>query len=118
MKKLSLNAILALTKKLETDQKRVNFEGLDREALREGVRVSAQSLKQPEDISLTPYSKNALSMLDKKDYLYVTDPQTKMESYYEAETLKLLKKYCPTGQDGKYNTDLSPVAIDHYYVDC
>lgn len=105
MTKLRLEEILVLMNKIETQQKKVKFSDLDQKALNEGVFVSRQTLTQPEDISLTPYSKNALKALDNKDYLRVKDGLTNMERYYERETLKLLKKYCPNA-----NTDYDMTA--------
>lgn len=74
---------------------KLSFTGLDQTAMKEGIKISRQTLTQPEDISLTPYAKNALEKLDKKEYLKVRDGVSKMEKYFETETLKLLNKYCP-----------------------
>lgn len=98
MTKLRLEAILALILKIRNEQAKLNFDSLDQTAMKEGVKVSRQTLTQPEDISLTPYAKNALQSLDKKEYLKVTDGVSKMEKYFEKETLRLLKKYCPNGK--------------------
>lgn len=80
--------------KIRQEQSKISFVDLDTQAMQDGLKISRQALSQPEDVSLTPYSKNALLKLDNIGYLKVDDPTTKMEKYYELETLKLLKKYC------------------------
>lgn len=107
MKKILIDDVIKVAGKIQSDQARVSFRNLDYQAMNAGLKISRQAMSQPEDISLTPYSKNALEQLDKKEYLYITDPTSNMEKYYERETFRLLKKYC--GDEVLvYNQELDP----------
>lgn len=107
MSKILLREVIAKAGKIQSEQAKVSFKNLDHQAMDVGLKISKQALNMPEDVSLTPYSKNALEKLDGKEYLYVDDPVSNMEKYYERETLKLLEKYCGP-EVTKYDHRLDP----------
>lgn len=98
-------------------QGKVTFQSLDSEAMRQGVQVSRQALREEPSIALTPWSAHALHTLDDKERLEVNDPESKMEAYYTKETLRLLNKYCPN-RSTEYDMKGDPLDYHNYEVDC
>lgn len=105
---MDTSKLLTLVRKIAREQENLVPFRVDGHVLKEGLDISKRAMSMAEDISLTPYSKNALLKLDGKEYLHVGDETTKMEIYYERETLKLLKKYCPTEFKSSYDDKLPP----------
>lgn len=103
--------------RIRKDQRELKLIIPKREELKKGLTVSKLALSSPESIALTPYTKNMLNRLDRKDKLEVGDPETRMEAYIETETRKILERFVGKRMV-KYDTKSDPWDKKLYSVDC